>query len=142
MYEDDNLLIDSKNDYVYFYYKCQNVDEEIAKSLIKTRLDLFPFPHKGIIDTRNLKWIDMKAIRVLSGPDSYKHFTATVVIVNSKVGKLLGDIYYKLVDAPYPTRLFTNISSSLIWLSKITKEPIPSLNIVGNDEEEFTINPN
>ena len=142
MYEDDNLLIESNNDYVYFYYKCQQIDEEIAQNMIDTRLKLFPFPHKGIIDTRNINWANMGALRVLSSDDAYKNFTATVVIVNSKVGKLLGNLYYRLVDAPFPTRLFTDIESSLIWLSKITKDPIPEFSFIKQTEEDFTINQN
>lgn len=81
-------------------------------------------------------------MRVLSTDDAYKYYTATVVIVNSKVGRLLGNIYYRLIDPPYPTRLFSDIEASLVWLSKITKEPIPKFNLIKHIEEEFTLNQN
>jgi len=55
---------------------------------------------------------------------------------------LLGNIYYRLVDAPFPTRLFTDIESSLIWLYKITKDPIPEFSFIKQTEEVFTINQN
>lgn len=137
-----NILVEVIDNYIYTYYKIDHVTKEIAENLIETRLKLFPFPQKGIIDLRNVQWADLAAMRVLSTDDAYKYYTATVVIVNSKVGRLLGNIYYRLIDPPYPTRLFSDIEASLVWLSKITKEPIPKFNLIKHIEEEFTLNQN
>lgn len=142
MYEDDNMLVEVNGNFIYYYYKCQWITKEIAQNMLDTRLQLFQYNHVGILDLRNVHWVDLDAMRVFSTPDAYRQFTTTATILNNKVGTMLGNIYYKLVAAPYPTRLFNDINLAFDWLELTTEKKLPHFNIINQIDEEFTLNPN
>lgn len=47
---------------------------------------------------------------------------ALALLVTSPISRLIGNFFMRLVNSPYPTRLFTSEQEALIWLENNTYE--------------------
>lgn len=122
-YENNYVKIWFDGDFMFVLYKSKILDLEIAKSLVETRLlAANGTAYPTYIDVTQVKSINKEAREYFASENGYKLITAASLLVNSSVGKFLGNFFLKINKPPVPVKIFTDKEQALEWLSRFVKE--------------------
>jgi hypothetical protein len=72
-----------------------------------------------ILDARRAKGISREAREYYTGPDNAAVVMATAMIIDSSVGKIIGNFLIRVNRPPFPFRLFSDENSAHAWLVEI-----------------------
>ena len=111
----DDLLIGA-------YKKGLKINLEIAKQIVKTRLEFTDYQPKL---TLALNWgvisMDKKARDYLSSAEGVRGVIAGAIVLDSPVGSFLGNFFLSVSKPRVPARIFTKKEDAIKWLSKFRK---------------------
>ena len=136
------MIIESEENFVFSYFKQPEITEEIAINIIETRHHICPFPIIAIIDARNVKWVSGKAFMILASKRATENILVSSTIVNSKIGKFLGNIYYNILPQSFPTKLHNSYTESWEWIKALNGKEFPNFYAIQNIDDTFDLNPN
>lgn len=142
MYEDDNLLIEHQDNYIFMYYKIEELSRENVKEMLAFRNSLFDFPASYLFDARNIKWASIGAMQEMCSEPALRNITSSATIVTSNIGKLLGNMYYKMLATEYPTRLFNSFPEACKWLEKVNGKKVPPFYAIELEDDKYDLNLN
>ena len=142
MYEDDNMILESEENFVFSYFKQPEITEEIAINIIETRHKVCPYPIITIIDARNVKWVSGKAFLILASKRATENILMSSTVVSSKIGKFLGNIYYSILPQSFPTRLHNSYDEASEWIKETSGKDFPIFYAIKNIDYTFDVNPN
>ncbi len=69
-----------------------------------------------LADIRKIKSADRESRVFSASAAAVKVITALAIFISSPVGKVLGNIFMRINNPPYPTRLFTSEAEAIEWL--------------------------
>jgi hypothetical protein len=117
IYIDNELAkISILNDIMIGIYKTNTIDLDVAKKIIKLRIDACNHvAHPLLVDIRGVKSFSKEA-RDYIAKDGTALLSATAILINSPLTKVLANFYLKLSNPEVPTRLFTNFDEAYNWL--------------------------
>ena len=69
-----------------------------------------------LVDLRNLKSVDRKARAYYAGDEAAKVFRACVLLIDSPISKIIGNIFLNFNKPKYPVKLFTSETDAIEWL--------------------------
>ncbi|MCA9658854.1 MAG: hypothetical protein KC486_10940 [Myxococcales bacterium] len=72
-----------------------------------------------ILDARKAKGITREAREYYTGPANAAVVMATAMIIDSSVGKIIGNFLIRVNRPPFPFRLFSDEDSAYAWLVEI-----------------------
>ena len=113
----DDLLIGT-------YKKGLKINLEIAKEVVRTRLEFIDFKPKLTL-ALNQGVISMtKEARDYLADEGIRGVLAGAIVLDSPVGSFLGNFYLLVSKPKVPARIFTKKEDAIKWLSKF-RETIP-----------------
>ncbi|MBI1769746.1 MAG: hypothetical protein HYR67_15365 [Bacteroidetes bacterium] len=107
---------------VFFKYKPSiEIDINIAKDLVKNRLDYTSGQSVyTLIDFTNVKSVTKEARDYMNSPDGgLKGILGGAFLSNSVVATLFVNLYLKVSNPSIPAKFFTNEEDAVGWLRKI-----------------------
>jgi hypothetical protein len=95
------------------------VNADIAKSCVSVRLAAA----KGrsyctIIDARRVNSITKEAREYLASDAGSKDISASALLINSHVGKIMSNFFLVINKPKIPVKVFTNEADAIAWLQK------------------------
>ena len=72
----------------------------------------------GLGDIRNIKSVDRAARLYASSKEAAQWVSATALLVESPVSRMVGNFFLGVNRPPYPTRLFTSEAKAIEWLTR------------------------
>jgi len=107
---------------LYGVFKIPVLDIDGAKIALETRLKVaggvsFPF----LVDARGVKSISKEARDYLASDDGTQNVNASALLLESALGRFLGNFFLQLSKPKVPTRLFTSENDALEWLGQYKK---------------------
>jgi hypothetical protein len=91
---------------------------EVAKSVVAARLAFSKGRYYPLL-------VDMRGIRSSTGAarkylasEGVALVTAGALVIDSEIGKAMGNLFLKIDMPPVPTRLFTNEEKARMWLTQ------------------------
>jgi len=109
-----------KDDILWVTYKNGPVTIEIAKDLVKKRLELSKgVDHLLIVNDESLKGIDRDARSYLSSDAGVSGIKAAVLLTNNYFSQHLANFFLKItVNKPkIPAKVFANKNEAIKWLN-------------------------
>lgn len=106
-----------ENGILYFHYKENvNIDLDAAKKIVTDRLNFqqdVEFP--VFVDSRGIESVSRDARNYMAQYGSEK-LSASALLINSPVQRIIGEFFLKINKPEIPYRLFTNKDKALEWL--------------------------
>lgn len=98
--------------------KAEIVNVDVAKSAIQYRLQNFgdksyPF----LISIQSVRHSTKEARDILASKDGCEKVTASAILVDSAITSVLGNFFIKINKPLVPTKLFTDKTLAIQWLS-------------------------
>ncbi len=108
----------SEGNVMYAEFKVPLMDLVAARESVSARL----LAAEGkdylfLIDARKVNSITKEARDFLASDEGSKHVIASALVIESKVGKLLGNFFLQISKPKVPLKLFTNKNDALDWLN-------------------------
>lgn len=118
VFENDYARGWNEDDVMYAEFKVPIMDLEAAKQSVSARL----LAAEGkdyvfLIDARKVNSITKEARDYLASEEGSRQIIASALVIDSKVGKLLGNFFLQINKPKIPLKLFTNKADALEWLS-------------------------
>jgi hypothetical protein len=112
----------TEGDIMFAEFKVPLMDLDAAKGSVAARLSAAgDKDYLCLIDSRKVNSITKEARDYLASDDGSKHIIASALVLDSKVGKLLGNFFLQINKPKVPLRLFTNRNDALEWLNSFKK---------------------
>ena len=74
-----------------------------------------------LVDIRGAQPLDASVRHYYSGPRVVEHFSALALLVEgTPLGRMMGNVYLRVVRLGIPTRLFSDESVASTWLTRYT----------------------
>lgn len=106
------------NNIVAAEFKIDKLDLEAAKQTVELRLKMVQgVKHLVLIDAQNVKTITKDARDYFASDEGSKFIIASALVLDSTVGKILGNFFLQISKPKVPLRLFTNKADALDWLN-------------------------
>ncbi|MGZ5243479.1 MAG: DUF7793 family protein [Bacteroidia bacterium] len=106
------------NNIVFAEFKINKLDLEAAKQTVMLRLGMVQgVNHLVLIDAQNVKTITKEARDYFASDEGTKFIIASALVLDSTVGKILGNFFLQISRPKVPLRLFTNKGDALEWLN-------------------------
>ncbi len=97
-------------------YRSDNVDAETARKIIKLRIGACDGKYYPLLaDIRCVQSFSKEA-RDLLAKDGTTLLSATAILINSPLSKVIANFYLRLSNPAIPTRLFTDFDEAYNWL--------------------------
>lgn len=108
------------NDNIIFCeYTTEDVDLNVAKIVTNSRLIFTKGKdYPALIDYTKVKSTTKEARDFFASKEAIQHFKALAVLINSPLGTMIFNFYYKISKPPLPTKVFTEEKEALEWLYK------------------------
>lgn len=98
--------------------KSELVDLEVAKSAVKFRLEKFGDKHYPfLINIKTVKHVTKEAREYLASKNGCEKVSASAILINSSITSMLGNFFIKINKPLVPTKLFTDKTLAIQWLS-------------------------
>ena len=111
----DDLLIGT-------YKKGLKVTLEIAKEIVKTRLEFTDYkPKLTLALNQGVISMTKEARDYLASDEGIRGVLAGAIVLDSPVGSFLGNFYLLVSKPKVPARIFTKNEEAIKWLSKFRK---------------------
>ena len=115
----DNLLIGT-------YKKGLKITLEIAKEVVKTRLEFIDYkPKLTLALNQGVMSMTKEARDYLASDEGVRGVLAGAIVLDSPVGSFIGNFYLLVSKPKVPARIFTKKEDAIKWLSKF-RETIPN----------------
>jgi len=75
-----------------------------------------------LIDARNVKSITKEARDYLASAEGTRYVTAAGLLLESYLGKIMGNFFLQINKPSLPTKMFSNKKEAIEWLTQYTKE--------------------
>lgn len=97
-------------------------DIVVAKALVADRIKACK-PVEGIsfpviLELKNMVTIDKETRQYYSLKEPFKHLSKIAIIVDNYVGKLMGNLVYRINVPPIPMEFFNDREKAIRWLQK------------------------
>ncbi len=70
-----------------------------------------------LLDTRASRGVDREARVFYTRPAASDEILALAMLIDSQIGRVLGNFFMRVNQPPFPLRLFTDQSDALAWLA-------------------------
>jgi hypothetical protein len=111
-----------ENNILFAEFKIEKLDLKSAKETVDLRLDMAEgVNHLVLIDAQQVKTITKEARDYFASEEGSKFIIASALVLNSTVGKLLGNFFLQISKPKVPLHLFTNKNDALEWLNSFQK---------------------
>ncbi|MCB9223924.1 MAG: hypothetical protein R2780_07060 [Crocinitomicaceae bacterium] len=120
-FENEHICFEFKNDILYGCYKASYVDLELAKQIVRWRLEFTNFqPVKLLVTQKGLKVIKREARMYLNSDEGAQLVIAAALIARNAFEKHLANFFQQITFAnpKVPMRIFSNEDEALKWLNK------------------------
>jgi len=74
-----------------------------------------------LVFLRDIKFMSREARAYIGGPEAEKNVSASALVINSTVGRVLGNFMIGFNKTLYPTKLFTDEDDAIEWLKGYLK---------------------
>lgn len=78
-------------------------------------------PRPFLIDMTKVRSMSREARAFYAGPEPAKALVAVAILTNSNIGNLVANFFILLTKPSLPTKLFTDTSEAIKWLSQYLK---------------------
>ena len=104
------------------YKKGLKVTLEIAKAIVKTRLEFIDYkPKLTLALNQGVISMTKEARDYLASDEGVRGCIAGAIVLDSPVGSFLGNFYLLVSKPKVPARIFTKNEDAIKWLSKFRK---------------------
>jgi hypothetical protein len=69
-----------------------------------------------LLDIRASRGLDREARQYYVRPEAAGQLTAVAMLIDSQIGRILGNFFMTVNKPPFPLRLFTAEADALVWL--------------------------
>lgn len=69
-----------------------------------------------LLDTRASRGLDRDARLYYVRPEAARQLAALAMLIDSQIGRILGNFFMTVNKPPFPLRLFTSEADAIIWL--------------------------
>ena len=69
-----------------------------------------------LVDVREIKFMTRAAREHIAGEEGQKRHPAAALLIDSPIGRALGNFFLRVNKPHYPTRLFTSEDEAITWL--------------------------
>ncbi|RYD78221.1 MAG: hypothetical protein EOP53_11575 [Sphingobacteriales bacterium] len=112
-----------ENDVMYAEFKTPVMDLAAAKESVSARLNAAEGKdYVFLIDATRVNSITKEARDYLASDEGSQQIIASALVIDSKVGKLLGNFFLQINKPKIPLKLFTNKTDALDWLNIMNRE--------------------
>lgn len=119
LYEDHICKFSIKDGITYIVYKPEVVDLEVAEKCTAKRHEILPeTPLYVITDYTAVKNTTREARQYFTGPYASYNMKAVVLLINSPVGRIMGNFFISLNKPPYDFKLFNDLFKAEEWVRK------------------------
>lgn len=104
---------------VYFVSKVEEMDISVAKTITKERINLVgdkDYPILG--DYLKVKNVTKEARDFMASKEGTKNIKAIAALINSPVGRIIGNFYIRISKPPFAFKIFTDKEKALEWLKQ------------------------
>jgi hypothetical protein len=121
VYENETVKIWIEENIVNGIYKSKNIDLNTAKQIIADRLKICQGKTYPLLaDIRNVQSFTKEA-RDYIATHGTELVSATAILTDSPVNKIIGNFYLTISKPQIPTKLFTNKADAEKWLTNYKK---------------------
>ncbi|MDO9184639.1 MAG: hypothetical protein Q7W13_01410 [Bacteroidia bacterium] len=122
--ENDEVRIESEDGILFAIWKSSFIDLNIAQQAIVYRLEATRYiPYPTIINIRSVKSINKPARDFLASEKGSEGIIAAAMLIDSSLGRILGNFFIQINKPLKPTKIFTNEIKAKKWLAKyVNKE--------------------
>jgi hypothetical protein len=118
-YVDEDFSIKIEDGIVFIVFFREHADFGFVDKGVKKRIEMTEGrPYPIITDMRKIKSATREARIRISEADAGAGCPAVAVIVNSKLQKVMYNLYNAIFRAPAPCRLFTERKDALEWIQQ------------------------
>ena len=118
-YIDEDFSIKIEDGIVFIVFLREHADFDFVDKGVKKRIEMTEGkPYPIITDMRKIKSASREARIRISEPDAGVGCPAVAVIVNSKLQKVMYNLYNAIFRAPSPCRLFTERKDAIEWVQQ------------------------
>lgn len=95
------------------------IDMNVALYAVESRLKVSNgLSYPILIDIKNVTTVSKEARDFLASKEGCKGVTASAILINSAITSMVGNFFIKINKPLVPTKLFTDKSAAIKWLSK------------------------
>lgn len=122
--ENDEVRIDLELGILIAKWKSSFVDLNIAQQAVVNRLEATDFiPYPMVIDIKSIKSITKQSRDFLASEKGCEGIIAAAFLIDSSLGRILGNFFIQINKPLKPTKIFTNEIKAKKWLAKyVNKE--------------------
>lgn len=121
--ENDEVRIELEDGILFAIWKSTFVDLEIAQQAVAYRLEATDFiPYPMVIDIKSIKSITKPSRDFLASEKGCQGIIAAAFLIDSSLGRILGNFFIQINKPLKPTKIFTNEIKAKKWLSKYVKK--------------------
>jgi hypothetical protein len=121
--ENDKVRIELEDGILIAKWKCSFIDLNIAQQAVVYRLEATNFiPYPMVIDIKSIKSITKPSRDFLASEKGSEGIIAAAFLINSSLGKILGNFFIQINKPLRPTKIFTNEIKAKKWLAKYVKK--------------------
>ncbi|MDP1744379.1 MAG: hypothetical protein Q8L90_02310 [Bacteroidota bacterium] len=121
--ENDEVRIELELGILIAKWKNSFVDLNIAQQAVVNRLEATDFiPYPMVIDIKSIKSITKPSRDFLASEKGCQGIIAAAFLIDSSLGRILGNFFIQINKPLRPTKIFTNEIKAKKWLSKYIKK--------------------
>lgn len=119
LYEDSICKFYFKKDILHVVYKPEVINLEVAKLVTAKRHQLLPdIPIFLISNYSAVKNTTREARQYFTSPHASHNLKAVVLLINSPVGRIMGNFFTSLNKPPYAFKIFNEMNKAEEWIEK------------------------
>jgi hypothetical protein len=117
--ENEDLAIELEDGIIIGIFKPEHIDIEIAKKLVKYRIQATAGKHfPTIVNIKSVKSSTKEARDFFASEKGCEGIIATALIIDSPLGSMIGNFYINISRPLRPVRLFTDEAKAKKWLNQ------------------------
>ncbi|MES2566390.1 MAG: hypothetical protein V4565_05960 [Bacteroidota bacterium] len=117
--ENKNLTLELVDGILIAHYLCENIDLEIAKSIVHYRLQRFGYKDfPALIHAGNVKQVTKDARKYFATDESCQKINVCAIIAKSTLTTIIVNFILQIHKPPIHTKLFTDEKTANEWLLK------------------------
>lgn len=120
--ETENIKCYIKDGILFARYKAANVDMNTARDVVRARLAVSDgIDRPVLLDVRSIKNLSKEARKYLGSPEACEFVAASAMIIESTVGKFIGNFFLQINRPPTPVKIFSNEIEGIAWLQQFKR---------------------
>lgn len=119
-YKDDLILLkETEEGFMYCRYLCEEIDIEVAKKVLKNRLDFFAGKsYKVILEGSSVKRFTSEARKYLGSTEGQALIEKAAIIQNSPLLAMISNFFLLVIKQNIPVKIVTNYRDALSFLKE------------------------